>query len=154
MKAYICINCAFSTTIKNRFEKCPICNNEFTQLTNKESKIFLNLNGDQRLQWIESKIGHSIPEELNDLRENYKQDKIQEISQKNEYEQKMKLNIALEHGKMILEEQSHQPECPTCHSKNIQRISGVERGASVVMLGLFSKKINKSFKCKNCGYTW
>lgn len=84
MKAYICTNCAFSTIIKNRFEKCPICNNELTQLTNKENKIFLNLNGDQRIQWIENKIGHSIPEELNELRENYKQNKIQEISQKNE----------------------------------------------------------------------
>lgn len=45
-------------------------------------------------------------------------------------------------------------ECPTCHSNNIQRLSGFERGTSIAMLGLFSKKINKSFKCKNCGYTW
>ena len=53
-----------------------------------------------------------------------------------------------------MEAQSHQPECPTCHSKNVQRISGLERGASIAVLGLFSKKINKSFKCNNCGYTW
>lgn len=44
--------------------------------------------------------------------------------------------------------------CPTCNSTNIDKISGLERGASVLTLGLFSKKINKSFKCKNCGYTW
>ncbi len=133
---------------------CPICNSIFYKLNNNEGKQLIKMNQIQRIQWIESKIGHSIPEELNELRENYKQNKIQEISQKNEHEQKMKLNVALEHGKAIMEEQSHQPECPTCHSKNIQRISGVERGASIVMLGLFSKKINKSFKCKNCGYTW
>lgn len=60
----------------------------------------------------------------------------------------------IEHGKAILKEQSHQPECPTCHSKNVQRISGLERGASIVGLGIFSKKMNKSFKCKHCGYTW
>lgn len=62
--------------------------------------------------------------------------------------------VSIFRGKAILEEQSHQPECPTCHSKNIQRISGIERGASILGLGIFSKKINKSFKCKNCGYTW
>lgn len=35
-----------------------------------------------------------------------------------------------------------------------RKIDVLERGASVVMWGLFSKKINKTFKCKNCGHTW
>lgn len=68
--------------------------------------------------------------------------------------QSAEFNAKMAHGKAVLEEQSHQPECPTCHSKNVQRISGLERGASIVGLGIFSKKINKSYKCKNCGYTW
>lgn len=67
---------------------------------------------------------------------------------------RMENRAKLEHGKAILEKQSHQPECPTCHSKNVQRISGIERGASIMGLGIFSKKINKSYKCKHCGYTW
>lgn len=46
------------------------------------------------------------------------------------------------------------PTCPTCHSKNVKLISAVERGVSIIGFGIFSKKINKSFKCKNCGYTW
>ena len=46
------------------------------------------------------------------------------------------------------------PKCPTCGSTNIRKISGVERGASIAVFGLFSKKINKTFKCGNCGYTW
>lgn len=46
------------------------------------------------------------------------------------------------------------PKCPTCQSTKIHKISSLERGASIAMLGLFSKKINKSFKCDNCGYTW
>lgn len=46
------------------------------------------------------------------------------------------------------------PKCPTCGSTEIQQISGLERGASIIGLGIFSKKINKSFKCKVCGYTW
>lgn len=51
-------------------------------------------------------------------------------------------------------EEDNQPHCPTCGSTNIRKISGVERGASVAAFGIFSKKINKTFKCGNCGYTW
>lgn len=68
--------------------------------------------------------------------------------------QSAEFNAKMEHGKAILEEQSRLPECPTCHSKNVQLISGIERGASIMGLGIFSKKINKSYKCKHCGYTW
>lgn len=45
-------------------------------------------------------------------------------------------------------------ECPYCHSTNTKKISGVERVASIATLGIFSKKINKSFKCNNCGGTF
>lgn len=48
----------------------------------------------------------------------------------------------------------HQIKCPTCSSTEVSKIGGVERAASVFGLGIFSKKINKSFKCKSCGYTW
>lgn len=49
---------------------------------------------------------------------------------------------------------SNVPKCPTCNSTDIRRISTGERMVSVGFLGLFSKKINKSFKCNKCGYTW
>lgn len=49
---------------------------------------------------------------------------------------------------------SNIPKCPTCGSTNIRTIGELERGVSVLSAGLFSKKINKSFKCNNCGYTW
>lgn len=45
-------------------------------------------------------------------------------------------------------------KCPTCGSTNVRSISGAERGASILGLGIFSNKINKSFKCNSCGYTW
>ena len=48
----------------------------------------------------------------------------------------------------------NMPKCPTCGSLNVRHISGGERVASVGFLGIFSKKINKTFKCGNCGYTW
>ena len=52
------------------------------------------------------------------------------------------------------QEQKNVPKCPTCSSTDIQKIGTGERVTSVAILGIFSKKINKSFKCKNCGYTW
>lgn len=48
----------------------------------------------------------------------------------------------------------NKPKCPTCGSTNIKKIGGVERGASIWAFGIFSKKINKTFKCGNCDYTW
>ncbi len=45
-------------------------------------------------------------------------------------------------------------KCPTCQSTNVQKIGVGERAVSVATMGIFSKKINKSFKCKSCGYTW
>lgn len=47
-----------------------------------------------------------------------------------------------------------QPKCPTCQSTNIRKMGGVERGASIATFGIFSKKINKTFKCGNCGMTF
>ena len=60
----------------------------------------------------------------------------------------------LESNHQINRQASNTPKCPTCGSTNIHKISTGERMVSVGMLGLFSKKINKSFKCNKCGYTW
>ena len=49
---------------------------------------------------------------------------------------------------------SNQPHCPTCNSTNISKIGSMERVGSIALWGLFSKKINKTFKCNNCGHTW
>ena len=71
------------------------------------------------------------------------------IQRKND---EMKASIAV--GKAILEEKGRVSKCPTCGSTNIRKMGGVERGVSIAAFGIFSKKINKTFKCGNCGYTW
>lgn len=58
------------------------------------------------------------------------------------------------HNQAVAREALNKPKCPTCSSTNIQKIGTGERAVSVATLGMFSNKINKSFKCKNCGYTW
>lgn len=46
------------------------------------------------------------------------------------------------------------PKCPTCHSTNIKKIGGANKIISIKVFGVYSSKINKTFKCENCGYTW
>lgn len=58
------------------------------------------------------------------------------------------------HANAVAREELNKPKCPTCQSVNVQKIGTGERVVSVATMGIFSKKINKSFKCKSCGYTW
>lgn len=70
-------------------------------------------------------------------------------------------NLKMSQFKSQLEQQNsnkaqndNTPKCPHCKSTNIKPISTLNRGASIAMWGIFSKKINKSFECLNCKYTW
>lgn len=75
-----------------------------------------------------------------------------------EYERDMAIGDAIRQGADVKTAFRNggqsMPKCPTCGSLNVRHISGGERVASVGFFGIFSKKINKTFKCKNCGYTW
>lgn len=59
-----------------------------------------------------------------------------------------------EHNVIGTIENKNIPKCPTCGSTNIKQITGIERAMSIIGLGIFSKKINKSYECNNCGTTW
>ena len=72
-----------------------------------------------------------------------------------EYNLKMsQVKSQLEQQKSNKVQNDNTPRCPHCRSTNIRPISGLNRGASIAMWGIFSKKINKSFECLNCKYTW
>ena len=45
-------------------------------------------------------------------------------------------------------------KCPICGSKNVSKISTVNRVASVTMVGIASNKIGKQYECKNCKHRW
>lgn len=81
------------------------------------------------------------------------------LKQENPIEYQLKLNqfkLQQEQHKATEAQQrnDNKPHCPQCKSTNIKSISGLNRGASIAIWGIFSKKINKCFECKNCGYTW
>lgn len=72
-----------------------------------------------------------------------------------EYELKIsQFRAQIEQQKKVAQQQDNQPRCPHCKSTNIAKIGTGERIGSIAVMGIFSKKINKSFKCKSCGYTW
>lgn len=48
----------------------------------------------------------------------------------------------------------HRPQCPTCHSKNLEKIGAFEKAVSIGMFGIFSNKRKYQFRCKDCGYMW
>ena len=78
--------------------------------------------------------------------------KVKEIREK-EYEQRVE-QARIAQANAQAQELLNKPKCPTCGSTNIKKMGGIERGASIAAFGIFSKKINKTFKCCNCGYTW
>ena len=49
---------------------------------------------------------------------------------------------------------SKHPKCPMCGSTNTERISTLNRAASVAAVGLASSKIGKQYQCKNCKHKW
>lgn len=144
-----CNKCG-NITLGNKYleEKCWVCGNILVPVPTKyiqENEIFTDKELANKTVALIEELVKTSPEF-----DQYLFDHREEILEK----KNTAFDMAMAHGKSILEEKSHRPECPTCHSKNVQPISGVERGASIIGLGIFSKKINKSFKCKNCGYTW
>ena len=54
----------------------------------------------------------------------------------------------------IITSESNVPKCPTCGSTKIKPITTIDRMFSVGIFGLASNKINKSYKCTMCKYTW
>ena len=116
---------------------CPYCNNKLldTFITENEFDLIEDVSDSDR-QFLEAMI---------ELKKN---DTI-------EYQLKMsqfKANLKQQESSKV--EEDNKPKCPHCHSTNIKPISGTERAVSIIGLGIFSKKINKSFKCLDCKYTW
>ena len=127
-------------------QKCDYCNNVMQYVPEQFliGKRGIAINDSLKEQFINDYI-KSSPEFDQYLFEHRDQDM---------FNKRMSDRAKMSHGKAVLEEASRTPKCPTCQSTNIRKMGGVERGASIATFGIFSKKINKTFKCSNCGYTW
>lgn len=130
---------------KHLDKPCDYCNSNLFLVPNEfldDSKILINKN--LKDQFINDYIKSSS--EFDQY--------LFEHREEDMFNKRMSDRAKLAHGASILEEQNRVPKCPTCGSTNIRKMGGVERSASIAAFGIFSKKINKTFKCNNCGYTW
>lgn len=46
------------------------------------------------------------------------------------------------------------PKCPTCGSTDLSKVSSISKAGSVLMFGLLSQKVKKTWHCNNCKYEW
>ena len=46
------------------------------------------------------------------------------------------------------------PNCPTCGSTNIKKISSLSKAVHGLAFGLFSTTARSQFECNNCKYKW
>lgn len=79
----------------------------------------------------------------------------EEEKRKNElyYQQKLSEEIA-RHDISHEKKEMTRPQCPTCHSHNLEKIGAFEKAVSIGMFGIFSNKRKYQFRCKDCGYMW
>ena len=143
-KACICINCGFPIQEDDSVNMCLI-NNQKIDLS-EELELITKTDYMQGLRNLRDKTGLGLADEVvladiikqtNSIPKEYKS------SDRDKYKQELAKN-----------EKRSIPQCPTCQSTDIYKMSGLETGASVAVLGIFSRKINKTFKCKHCGYMW
>lgn len=137
-------------------KKCDICGSVTYQVPTQYLMKDVDFLIDSKLedQFIEECI-KSSPEFDEYLFNNRDRIKAQKSA---EYERDMAIGDAIRQGADVKTAfrngGQNIPKCPTCGSLNVRHISGGERVASVGFFGIFSKKINKTFKCGNCGYIW
>lgn len=138
MRHRVCYNCG--CRIWSKETVCPVCSAPLTRLNIIEERKLNSMNQDQVVQWVEEKIGHRIPEELNALRE--------------EYWQNQRLAYRAEQGARVAALVSgggNKVTCFYCHSTNVSKIGVMNRVGSAEVWGLGSDKIGKQFHCNNCG---
>lgn len=139
--------------------KCQKCNNDMIN-----TKMTGYIYGEACVSCRQKEIDQKLRESFVTNNSKFNSEKYNENIQD---EKEKELNRMIETGKTTEQERveydqrqqeialnRNKPHCPTCGSVNIKKISPTERTVSIGLFGLFSKKINKTFKCNNCGYTW
>lgn len=137
---------------------CPICKKDLPNpYFTPEFFICCSSPDDHESQFVDTGLLYEEAIIIRDISEDVSfLEAMIDLKQKDpiEFQLKMSQFKATQPQIKAAEESSSVPKCPTCNSINVQKIGGLERVGSVAIFGLFSKKINKSFKCGNCGHTW
>lgn len=127
--------------------KCEICGNRLKSVPKEYYEDF------QGISFISNEMRQKLIKDLVLTSSNFDQyyfDNAIVIKGQKDAE----FNAKMTRGKVILEEKSRAPKCPTCGSSNIAKIGIINRAVSTHLFGLASSKIGKTHKCNNCGSTW
>lgn len=120
---------------------CPICKNKLNEI--QENITYFQSHTEMWQDVVRNKYLKDInlDTEASNKRSNMEQKRQEEIKN-------------LKNNSSTTEEKKFIPKCPICGSPNVKHIGAGERTLSVLTLGLLSNKINKSFKCNDCGGTF
>lgn len=124
---------------------CPICRNKLDET--RENRAYFQGRTEKAMPTWQDVVRNKYLKDINldaeasNKRSNMEQKQQEEI-------QKLKNNSN------TINKEKYIPKCPICGSPNIKPIGAGERTLSVLTLGLLSNKINKSFKCNDCGGTF
>lgn len=145
-KAMICPKCAhIYRSIGAAILKCRYCNTDLVQ-TDIEKGDWMH--------YVHNISDDEIESKKIELAKQYGANQFNEEAYKERLKKRDEELAVFINSSPVKSVQQNIPKCPTCGSTNIQKIGTAERVTSVLGLGLFSKKINKTYKCKNCGLTW
>ena len=132
----ICENCGTISEFSNG--KCKACcNSKITDLKISTQEWF-NLTPTQKETVIKNTL--SLSDETYEL--------IQEAWKNN------KKNVQPMSRPIQTNFQQNTPNCPTCGSTNIEKISAGKKAIGFVAVGVFSSNFGKTMHCKQCGYKW
>lgn len=146
----VCYQCGYMK--HDNILNCPVCNHEFTKVNFFLGKKLDNMNGDQRIRWLENKLGHPLEEKYVEMRKAYQKQRMEEYYKEKELEKQKQEEIEYKQISKQFEEYSHVPKCPTCSSSNIKKISTSSKITNTAMWGVYGTNRYKTFHCNNCGY--
>ena len=151
----VCFNCGYIALDDTL--NCEACGNLFTKVSIIEGIKHVNMNGEQRIKWIENKLGHSLKKEELTKRDRYCKNQMQEFNQRKEAEQtKLKEEQEAKLKTMtqkVLDKVNNVPKCPICGSTNINKITLTTRAVKTAAFGVVGAvdDAGKTWKCGNCG---
>lgn len=127
---------------------CPKCNGKYFDIDTHCSECGVELIDNKEYNAILSELQLMTPNE----REEHKFEKRYRAIYKYYYNYNNTPNTN-QHITKNKDEQNI-PKCPTCGSTNVEPISTGRKAIELFALGLASKTVGKTYKCKNCGYHW
>lgn len=124
---------------------CEVCSRPVASPGIIDGIKLTKMNGEDRIEWIENKLGRSIPNK--ELFFKYCEDGLREFHRKKELERINKRFDAYAASPEYI------PKCPICGSSNIKRISMSTRVVKSAAFGTIGAldDAGKTWKCSNCG---